>query len=502
MHIPDNWRVKLGRFYLDRVEPLWRFRGGTIAALQDLRAHQRRSAKTAFQESRFPDGVSVELSYIRLAEIFLLEDADQLKKGLRRLFPTTDDKTGGEDVIGEIAVFATGLGTAGWKSAGLLVRQGDNTACLSNIIHFREIPNLPPQVKCIEVQLHKFLSSSIILTFDIHLTQEVTAQLLELHNQIHLTDIRFRKLAPWKLISGGWTEGSPYTGALDAILQWLKNLRIQVEEILESYLSGYFLNASPSVGARLPAIEVFKLKGTPSNPEDLHKWLCEREKTEWWRSIGFNSSSSIYTDGKLAFVWPDERKSYFQPAYRFVVLQEDTAVPMNASEAVRSLIPAVTILALLRLVGENIETLRMQTFQNMRQSRRLGRLIRSNDRVQRELMILDRVVMEFKQRKQWINYATSEVAALKNLEPQRRKQENANLQTSMLAGVDSKAKLLGEHLALIKKINDGRLANLNMLVIYRLRLVAVCLTLVGTLNVITKIWTWKQIREFFSHLLN
>jgi hypothetical protein len=530
MNIPDNWRVKLGSFYLDWAEKLPRFRGGIIAELQNLRERQRQDAKTAFQESRFPDGVSIELSYIRLAEIFLLEDTGQLKKGLRHLFPTINDKTGGEHIIGDFTSFATGLTSAGWKTIGLIVRQGNTTAGLSNIIHFRELPNLPPEVKCIEVQLHKFLSSSIILTFDIHLTQEVTARLLELHKQIYLPHIRFSKLAPWNLVSGGLSEGSPDTGVTDAILQWLKNLRIQVEKIIQPYFRGYFFNAPPNVSARLPAIEVFKLKGTPSKPEDLHNWLCKIENSVWWKSVGFNSSSSIYSDGNMAFIWPDERKSYFQPAYRFVVLQEDEAapmkaslavhslipavtiqedeaVPMEASLAVHSLIPAVTILELLRSVGKNIETLRMRTFQKMHPAPAkrwwLGSLIKQNNMVQRESMILDRVVMDVKQGTQWINYVTSEIVALKNLEPQRRKQEDANLQTMMLARVDSRTKLLGEHLSLIKKFSDGRLANLNIAVMYRLQIVAILLTIVGTFAAIIEIWKeWKHIKEFFCHLLN
>src|ERR1019366_481270 len=95
---------------------------------------------------------------------------------------------------------------------------------------------------------------------------------------------------------------------------------------------------------------------------------------------------------------------------------------INVSEAVRSLIPTVTIFELLQLLGKNIETLRSRTFQYMHpipaDSFRLGGLIRSNDMVQRESMMLDRIIMEFNQRKEWVNYVTAEAAALKSLKPQ------------------------------------------------------------------------------------
>src|ERR1019366_2638663 len=240
MNIPDNWRVKLGRFYLDWVEKLPRFRGGIFAELQNLREHQRRSTQTAFQQSRFPDGVSIELSCIRLAEIFLLEDTEQLKIGLCHLFPTINDKTSGKDLIGDIAAFTTDLHSAGWQNVGMIVRQRNNAAFFLDM-PIREMHNLPLGVECIEVQLHKFLSSSIILTFDVHLTQEMTVHFLELHNQIYLPDIRFKNLLPWKL-PRGWSKASPYAGVTDVLSQWLKSFRIQVENILEFYLNGYFLN--------------------------------------------------------------------------------------------------------------------------------------------------------------------------------------------------------------------------------------------------------------------
>lgn len=467
-----------------------------------MREHQQRSTQTAFQQSRFPDGVSIKLSHIRLAEIFPLEDAEELKEGLCHLFPTIDDKTGGEDVIGDISAFTTDLNSAGWRRVGMIVRQSNSAAYLLNR-PLHEAPDLPPEVECIEVQLHKFLSSSIILTFDIHLTQEVTDHLLELHNQIYLPDIRFRKLLPWKLLAG-WSEASPYAGVTDAIARQLKNLRIQIEKFLESYLVGYFLKASPSTNARLPAIEVFTLKGAPPKPDDLFKWL--HEKAGWWSSIGFSFPSSIYCNEEMAFVLPDERKSNFKPAYRFVMLQEHDSATMNASEAMRSLIPAITIIELLQLVEKNIETLRLQTFQKMRPTAVkkwwLGGLIQLNDLVQWESMILDRVIMEFKQGKQWINYVTSGLEALENLDPQRRTMGNANLQATMLASVDYQAKLLGEHLSLIKKFSDGRLANLDIAVMYRLQMVAVLLTIVGAFAAIVEIWKeWEHIKEFFCQLL-
>jgi hypothetical protein len=98
---------------------------------------------------------------------------------------------------------------------------------------------------------------------------------------------------------------------------------------------------------------------------------------------------------------------------------------------------------------------------------------------------------------------TSNVATLKNIEPQRRKQEDADLQATMLARVDSRTKLLSEHLSLIKTFSDGRLANLNIAVMYRLQIVAILLTIVGTFAATIEIWReWKHIKEFFCHLLN
>jgi len=499
VRIPDSWRVKLGRFYLDWAEKLPSASIGALPELREMRRHQRRSAQRAFQGSRFPDGVSLEISHIRMAEIFLLEDAEQLRKGLESLFPTLKDGASCNDQIASATALLAGLDSGGWSRVGIIVPSGKQTMLGLGGKGLRAVQGLPPEVKCIEVEIHKFLSSSIILTFDLHLTQDATSRLLGLHDSVYLSKLRFRKLLPRGLGAGGWSEDSPYTGVTDAILHWLEGLRVETETIVGSYLAGYFLHSPRNLGAKLPAVEVFRLKGAPSRPEELRKWF--HEKIGWWQSLGFATTGSIYSDGKLALVWPNERDFIPVPAYRIVMLSEPDSGRWDLNDDLRGLIPVITTLDLLQVVRRRTETLRMRTFQKLRPAIgkrwRLGKLIRLSDQVQQESMIVDRVIMEFKQGEQWIRYLMSGLAALENLEPAHRERGDKDLQSVALRRVGYLTGLLGEHLSLIKKLSDGHLINLNMAVMYRLQRQAFWLTIVGALLAVLGVLSnWQAIKDF------
>jgi len=112
-------------------------------------------------------------------------------------------------------------------------------------------------------------------------------------------------------------------------------------------------------------------------------------------------------------------------------------------------------------------------------------------------MIVDRVIMEFKQGEQWIRYLMSGLAALENLEPAHRERGDKDLQSVALRRVGYLTGLLGEHLSLIKKLSDGHLINLNMAVMYRLQRQAFWLTIVGALLAVLGVLSnWQAIKDF------
>ena len=52
---------------------------------------------------------------------------------------------------------------------------------------------------------------------------------------------------------------------------------------------------------RLPAIEVYGLKGLPEGEEAFQKW--SKEAWDWSESLGFHFHYDTYSNGKTLFTW-------------------------------------------------------------------------------------------------------------------------------------------------------------------------------------------------------
>ena len=473
MFIPEKWRVGVGKFYLDCAEKLPPFGGGVVAMLQELRRHQRRDSNNAFTKSRFPENVTIELSYIRMAEIFLLEDTNRLKSGLSKLFPAIKSQTANSSLAGEISEFATGLSGGGWKTIGTIVREGKFRTPRTSSLLFQRIPDLPPEVDFIGVELHKCLSSSTYLTFDVYLTAEAKAHLLRLHNQTYLANVRFGNLVPWRLLFGGWSEDSAWSCATDAIAEWLETIRNKIETVLRKYFVGVFLGSTTIEKPRLRAIEVFLLKGAPTKPDEFNKWL--NKHLGWWTSLGFNFQRDIFCDEERAYVWPSTRKARLTPTHRFIARESDGLAGVQTKDTLNGLVVGLTLVELLKLIEKNIEMFREQAFR--KKSWRLKSSIRLNEKIQNEAMMLERIIMEFNQNKPWIEYSMAGMSDYKSLSLHIQD----DLRTTLVKGIEYNARFLGEHLSFVKKQSDGYLATVNIAVMYRLQKRGLWIAIFGAL---------------------
>lgn len=237
---------------------------------------------------------------------------------------------------------------------------------------------LPPEVDHIQVGLHQILPSVFVVTFDVYLTDRATQRLMQLQSMHYLSEVRFTRLIPRGILAGGYSE-SPADGVMRReILSWLKQLRGEVEMCLKPLANGYFMRHSPDKVARLPAIEIYALKGvlkgnkvgnisnkSEEEPElgALHRFLARpwsvfrwkateqtpeqktiealpngsyafneilstliNEAWRWWRSLGFNSFGyNVYTDDKLMFMPRQDEVVYGRSEripHRLIVLWE------------------------------------------------------------------------------------------------------------------------------------------------------------------------------------
>jgi hypothetical protein len=252
---------------------------------------------------------------------------------------------------------------------------------------------------------------------------------------------------------------------------------------------------------RLPAIEVFILKGAPTKPEEFNKWI--NNHLSWWTSLGFNFQRDIFCDEERAYIWPSTRNTRLTPTHRFIVRENEGLAGVQTKETLNGLVVGLTLVELLRLIEKNIESFREQAFKRKPWS--LKSSIRLNEKIQNEAMMLERIIMEFNQNKPWIEYTMSGVRDYKSLN--LRIQDD--LRTTLVKGIDFSTRFLGEHISFVKKRCDGYLATVNIAVMYRLQKRGLWIAILGALFTavaapiaVTETYNeWDKVKELWHLIL-
>lgn len=394
----------------------------TIQSLKITRKYQRIASDRVFEMSRPPTGTSIEYLFLRLIEMFHVEDFSNLKEGLIRLLPGLQGELPMEDFRSQFDQ-SVERSFGSWRKLGHIVRSRSGPT----LEPYRVLPNLPKEVKFITVELHQLLPSFFVVTLDCVLEPEATSRLTELQNQRYLGDIRYKRLIPWGVLGGGHSQGDPDTKMEEAVINYLADLRRRIESCLAPFITGYFMrqNASkrPERDTRLPAIEVFALKAIEINDQhSFEKW--KQEAWHWWDSLAFKFSHDVYKTRELVFSYPRERrghesKALGNTAYRFAALWESYLATVDMEEEkhlspelftslqkdfaeqeiieqLNHILPVVVIPEFLQRIRDNVNKFKQAAFTSMTYGRHLQRYIKLSYSVQREATLLNRIALEFK----------------------------------------------------------------------------------------------------------
>ena len=372
--------------------------------------------------SRPPIGTSIDYPFLRLMEMFHVEDFSNLKEGLIRLLPGLQGELPMEDFRSQFDQTVE-RSFGGWRKLGRIVRSPSGPMLEPCGV----LPNLPDEVRVIAVELHQVLPSFFVVTLDCILEPEATSRLKELQNQPYLGDIRYKRLIPWGVLGGGHSLGNPDTEMEEAVINYLADLRLRIEKCLAPFITGYFMRQKATKrlqrDTRLPAIEVFALRGTLINDQhSFEEW--KREAWHWWDSLAFTFSHDVYKTRDLVFSYPRERrghesKALGNTAYRltalwesylatvdmddekdlspelFTSLQKDFAL-QEIVEQLNHILPIVVIPELLQSIRDNVNRFKQAAFTSMTYGRHLQRYIKLSYSVQREATLLNRIALEFK----------------------------------------------------------------------------------------------------------
>ncbi len=503
IQIPESWRIKLGTKYLDFVEKLPQFGGGRIAQLQELRQFQRREAEEAFNGSRPPDGATLEVRTLRLIELFHLEDFDQLRTGLNQLFPEFENKFGISNVSETITAFTDEIGPGGRAEVGT-IRRGGKDAWFS-VGLCCNMAELPVEVSYISLAIHKFLSSSVILTFDVHLTEIARQQVAELQNKYYLPVVKFRGLLPF---GKGFLHSvaSPFSGASDQMELWQDDLRRRIEGCVSPYLKGYFLGEDATDTATLPAIEIFVLRGAPTVKKEFQEWR-ERGR-RWWEWLGFRFSFDTYESERALFVWAD-KDSLRQAPHRLVIvadpLSKEDNVDYRPRFVLRGLAAGIAVWELLNLMEDRVARLRKDVFVKRgvwgAPHRHVPISLQLSHQLRRESMLLDRVLNDFEQGASWIKILLAKDAGLEKMFAVLGKNPEP-LSNTILFSIRTRAERLRKHVGIINSYFADYLTGKNMEITFLLQRRMLWLAIIATAaTVLSALPYWHTIQEWSKKLL-
>jgi hypothetical protein len=181
--------------YLSWAETLPSFNGGIISRLQFIQKLNREEADRAYEESRAPENTEIDLLSFTMFEMFNLEDFENIKPGLLKIFSKIQDTSKHRELIPAIDRMVENPLSNGWVVLGLV--HPETTRFLAATVK-QVIPELPKEVDFIELKLHRISTSIIVLTAEVYLNKMVTKVIKSKHNEKYLSEIRFEKILPTK----------------------------------------------------------------------------------------------------------------------------------------------------------------------------------------------------------------------------------------------------------------------------------------------------------------
>lgn len=511
--IPQKLSIFLSKKYLDYAESLPKFGGTFIATLQTIREHQRIESERDYKESRPPEGIKIEYIGFRLIEIFHLEEFEILQKGILQLFPGLKENYISRNFAGEFENFAETINTGGMRKLGVVFR--DKKGRLYSLESV-EIKDLPVEVEYIELALHKFFPSMLVLTLDVRLNNKATSNILSLHDAKCLSDITFRHLTPWRLERSGYSQNSTENIRTEKIVNWINELHKGVEKcIMPFFKTGYFIqqHAAGKVSS-LPAINLYRITGLPDKEESFKNLVSSARA--WWHSFGFDFYGILYGNKEVIFSESAQDGSVF---FNVIALQGKPEEAIKSgrldekitehiyiiNDILDAILPCISTVSFLKSSRRSLEKMRQVIFRSMkyRLLPALNKYIKIESIIRFESMLLRRTSMEFNQNKNYILHDLKGIDEFNVMKTSCIQKQGMNFRDALLESVNFNMKRLNEHISLIKSEFSEYLTVQNMKKMYSLQRWIFLFTAIVTIATLLAYWNTvvASLKGIFDWLL-
>jgi hypothetical protein len=498
---------RLASLYLDSAEKLPTFHGTVIAVLQNIRKHQHERAQRGLERAHLPEGTEVTYPSLRMFELFPLEEYAQMEQGLRSLFP---QRNWGRDFLDDFRETAKNLNSRANSLIGYLLSKPPQPIGFG-LFPNRVLGSLPVEVESATVRVFKVLPSLFTVCIDVKLTDAVTAQLKDLQSRPYLPEVVFKRWIPWdRYLAGGYSE-SPEDAARERVLvDWLTHLRGRIEAAIRPYIHGYFCAGQESDIPSLPAIEVFTLRGVPTDDDGFDAWQKKAQgglstlgaPPEAFRFDGFRRSDLILLLGKEG--------RFSNVPYRAFSLAS-AATDREADERRESVLgyildavlPSLVLSEFLERIQDHIEVLREAVYIQLRgkaRTRHFRRDVKLHQRLQRESMLVSRFQVEMEESETLLAVEQHELETFHSLYPEETRR---SLSDALINHVKFQAHTIGKHVTLASQLFAEHLSWRNLDVTYRLQRRMLFLTYVVLLATVVSLVVpnWAFLKDFVASLV-
>lgn len=489
MKLPDTTKARISKTLLDVAEALPSFNGSIVQLFQVIRKHQREDAERTYQQSRLPQGSQITNVYLRLFEIYTVEELDHLIDNLTRLFPLYSASN--DEPFSAIKYQAKHLTSLRWLNVSTIgLRNG--LFFTPRYRHFK----LPTEVDHIDIQLIQLLPSIFVVTLDAHLTVQAQDQLKALQDKRYLPRVIFTKTIPLRERDWGYSSTMAEGVMRHEIELWSIDLRRKIEKALRPVFAGQFQRHRSDGAPQLPCIEVHFLEGLSGDGKDLiknwiHHWIA------WLETRGFDLELyESFSDGKVLFI-PSEDGS---TAHKLVVLthtqpQSDASgnpitksgLIQDSKYIVNELTSTLAIWDFLRLTQRTVEDLRLTSFGKSKRTWVPGlpptAYARLNENILHTSMLLDRIATEFDEMRSFFLHSPWIHLELRQL---TEKDDGKQFKELYVEAIDLRIKLLRRHITIIKDWLSQFLALRNNQAMFWLTVIialAAVVGIVGTENI-------------------
>jgi hypothetical protein len=256
---------------------------------------------------------------------------------------------------------------------------------------------LPQYVKSVGVLCHRLLPSLFAVSLRAILEKGATDTLNRVQSDHYLPEIRFWPMVP---TGTGYSSSSarPDSIAHRAVAGYLQQVRSGIEDCFAPFLCGHFMSG-PRGGPRLPAVEVYELKGTGTGAESFGTWKASA--FSWWRSMALELyPSKLFRDRHAVLTLNGSLHTGGDAPYKLVILRDEMPVDarfVTAEDFLEAAIPLFATRAFVDSIAVDVGKARRRVYRALSRRRMLHGLLSDiglSRRLSREIMSLERVNVE------------------------------------------------------------------------------------------------------------